>query len=693
MMISHAYAIQQTQIHDQPVPGQDLLSEYCHCKYNLLSCSIVQLLELLAAGNSVSEIWEYGQIASALVGSIKSDQTSSQGATVMEMVKNLCEAAALPRQWRSLVTSVTTPGSLTTTPNSMVRISDPETVDLLWRASSSKVKIVDGTSCCHGARQCGQLSVRLADGANALADFAFDKLPTELLVKVFKHARPDNIMDAHAKTYPTPLAQVCRYWRSVALDASTLWSNIYIMKYYTEKTRMAARISLERSKTCPLFLTWFSKEGQTNAEAQEVIDDLIIPYADRWQRITLMADGEEVADALVAAMGPLDFQILQDIEISRPSWGPYISELTLCRNAPLLRRCRLLRIPSLPPLPSNLVVLDYESVLIMVGEMPFDLDPLLKFLPHVAHSLEHLRFGPPSYNVSVTHPKPRILLPNLKSLLVRDSYTIMEHIIAPNLTYFAASLFIYAPEALEAAEMFHGFSAPKLQSIRFCGVPLLPLLTLHDLPSMFPQLESVMFESCDDESAFIDLLKPPRPTKPSSSRKAAEYPPKHRKVESPFPKLKELAIWDVENLASLQATIEKRRKNGDESLRTLRLSKDDVTEGIMRHLTRWLPKRGIELVLYERYELVMSGPSEFQDDFYDEESLLCDEIMDESEWSDEEDNDYDDYEDDEDDYDHDNYEEDCDGYELLQRAMYRRCFGIDSDEEEEEIGASGFYDV
>ena len=137
----------------------------------------------------------------------------------------------------------------------MVRISDTETVDLPPQASSTKLKIVDGTSYCHGARQGGQLSVQLTEGANALADFAFDKLPTELLVETFKHARPDNILDAHAKKYPTPLAQVCRYWRSVALDAPTLWSNIYITKYYTEKTRIAARISLERSKMCPLFLT------------------------------------------------------------------------------------------------------------------------------------------------------------------------------------------------------------------------------------------------------------------------------------------------------------------------------------------------------------------------------------------------------------------------------------------------------
>ena len=561
----------------------------------------------------------------------------------------------------------------------MVRISDPETIGLPPQPSSSKLKIVDGTSRCHNARQGGQLSVQLTDGENAADDFAFDQLPTELLVEIFKHARPDNILDAHAKKYPTPLAHVCRCWRSVALDAPTLWSNIYIMKYYTEKTRMAARIGLERSKTCPLFLTWFSKEGQTNAEAQEVIDDLIIPYANRWQRITLIADGEEVADALHAVMGPLDFPILQDIEISRPTGRPSPSGLALCHNAPLLRRCRLRCIPSLPPLPSNLVVLD--CVLIMFAEEPLNLDPLLEFLPHVVHSLEHLRFAPPTSGVSVTPRKSRVTLPNLRSLLVRDSYTIMEHILAPNLTYFAA-LHTLRPEAQIAAEMFHGFSAPRLQSIRFDGIPLLPLLTLHHLPSMFPQLESVMFEDCGDVSAFIDLLNPPQPKRPSSLQKAAKYPPKHRKVENLFPKLKELAISDMENWTSLQAAIESRRKNGDKSLRTIHLPKDDVTEGTMRHLTQWLPKQDIELVLYEPGELAISLPPEFRDDLCNEEFCLFDVIMRESEV---------DYE--EDDVDYEDYEYwqgslmDRHDYELP--SNYPGVY----DEEEEEIEGDGFYDT
>ncbi|KAF9645229.1 hypothetical protein BDM02DRAFT_607219 [Thelephora ganbajun] len=522
----------------------------------------------------------------------------------------------------------------------MVCAPETESEDSCPQASSSKVKIANGASCLQIARGCNSPSVRLAEDKNPLADFAFDKLPTELLVEIFNRARADNVRDAYNEKYPYPvaLAQVCRYWRRLALGAPTLWTNIRVTKYYTEGTREVARIYLERSKTCPIFLTWFSKSEQTAPDAQGVINDLIIPGAERWQRITLIAENEAVPGALLTAMRSLDFPILRDVEISSllaelsPSAEP-----TLCRNAPLLRRCKFRGIPSLPPLPLNLVVLD--CVFAVPGLKDFSLDPLLEFLPHVAHSLEHLRFGPPTSEVLVTPRRSRIPLENLKSLLVKDSHIIMDYIRAPNLTYFAAFHPLDA-DARKVAEMFNGFSAPKLQSIRFHKTPLLPFLTMHNLPSMFPELESVMLSGCINEPAFASLLEPAKPKKPSSLQNASKYLPKHRKVENPFPKLKEVTISDMTTWTSLQAAIEKRLKNGDKSLRKIQLPKEDVTETIMPHLRRWLPAQGIEFVLYGPGELPMSTP-EFQDDFCNEEIRLFFEIMEESEWGDDDDDDYD----------------------------------------------------
>ena len=115
-------------------------------------------------------------------------------------------------------------------------------------------------------------------------DFEFNKLPTELLVVIFHHARASSVHDAYEETYtyPVALSHVCRYRRTVALSAPTLWANIRILEYHAERSRDAARIYLERSKACPIFLTWFTESEKLHIDVLGVIEDLIIPEAERW---------------------------------------------------------------------------------------------------------------------------------------------------------------------------------------------------------------------------------------------------------------------------------------------------------------------------------------------------------------------------------------------------------------------------
>ena len=169
--------------------------------------------------------------------------------------------------------------------------------------------------------------------------------------------RADNVFDGCGTEYPYPIAltlgHVCSHWIDVALGAPTLWTDIRIVQCDTKAIREAARVYLERSKTCPIFLTWFSGPDQPYANIQTVTDDLIIPGAGCWQKITLLAKNYEAIDALLAAMKCLDFPIscmLLNSSSSKPTFSP---------NAPLLRRCRFHNVLPLPPLPSNLVVLDY----------------------------------------------------------------------------------------------------------------------------------------------------------------------------------------------------------------------------------------------------------------------------------------------------------------------------------------------
>ena len=490
-------------------------------------------------------------------------------------------------------------------------------------ASSSEVKIVNFQSHLQ-TLEGDSLSQWLADHKNPLADFEFDKLPTELLVDIFRHARANTARGSYNERYPYPVAvsHVCRNWRTVALSAPTLWTNVLILGRYREETRDTARAYLERSRTCPVFLTWLTKSGRfCRGEVRGVIEDLIIPAAKRWQRITLNAGKEAIPDPLLTTMGYLDFPILQDVEISwTPFLGPFSPKNT-CRSAPLLRRCRLRDIPSLPPLPSNLVVLDYVFPALESPE--FDLDPLLEFLPHVAHSLEHLRFGPSSVSEVRSTPRtPRVALGNLKSLHIKNSHVIVDHILTPNLTCFVVSNPL--EDGREAAGMFDRFSAPKLQSIQFHGTPLSPILATSHLPSMFPQLESISLLDCMDELPFVPLLEP-EPTKLSSPEKAPQHPPKHQKVENPFPHLKVLTVSDMTVWDPLLDTIGKRRENGDESLRKIQLPKGGAAEAFMPRLRQCLSPLGVEPVLCERGELLRPAP-EFQDEFCDEEDRLFSEI-------------------------------------------------------------------
>ena len=225
---------------------------------------------------------------------------------------------------------------------------------------------------------------------------------------------------------------------------------------------------LGRSKMCPLSLIWYRRLFDDLRIAQVLIDHLIKPSAERMERITSFIDTrrEIGTGAFFTEIGSLNFPILRDVEIFCQVSSPLT--YTLGRNAPLLRHCRLHCSYLLLPLSSNLVVIDYSSTLLGEGT---NVNHLLEFLPRVAHSLEHLRFRPP-FNICFAAGGLKINLQNLKSLLIENNYAIMDHILVPNLIYFAAPRLFF----VEVGKMFNDFSAPKFQSIQFYQVSLTPLL-------------------------------------------------------------------------------------------------------------------------------------------------------------------------------------------------------------------------
>ena len=435
-----------------------------------------------------------------------------------------------------------------------------------------------------------------SDGQNSPV-FPFYKLPTELLVEIFEHicfqlysanksSAKDSNTTARFHGPAVALARVCQHWRRVVLGAPYFWTDIHITNW-SKKVKAAAHTYLERSQSCPLSLTWV-EEKSSGTGALAVLNDLIVPFAERCYRMSVDIYSPKVAGPLLAGMQTLDFPILRDLhfQVSGPrKRSPF---KLIIQSAPRLRRCKFVNLIFTLPLPSNLAVLDYQFPL-GAARSPDILGPLLDFFPHVAHSLERLRILTPLPFSPVIPRRPRILLQNLKSLVVcEQSCIVTDNIITPNLTSLCV--------ARGRANGLHGFHAPQLRSLTLCRVPLLPLLTLRDLPSMFPQLESVVFARCDDVSASIPLLLAPEQNEPCSLQGGSKHPPK----PYPFPKLKELTVvMDLEwpnCLPSLQAAMQWQRRV------------DQDTHSFIEHLAqRFSDSRGVRFVITDTFDWRGSG--------------------------------------------------------------------------------------
>ena len=481
----------------------------------------------------------------------------------------------------------------------------------------------------------------MAGDQNPLAGFPFDELPRELLLEIFKNAYPDNVYYGHRLrqrfVYPANLAQVCKYWRRLALEERSLWKNIYLMdSMYEYEMGAATRTYLERSKNLPLFLTWFSYRRRTRFG---VIKKLITSCAARLQRITVFVCNRDVLGKLTTEMGSLSFPFLQDFEISYMGNRSLPSSFTLYLEAPHLRRCKLDRVPFFQLPMSNLVVFDY-AMEVCETRGPVDLNPLLEFFPRVAHSLEHVRIKAHPTNVYVyTLNRPKIALQKLKSLIVQNSYIFMRHLLTPGLTYLKVSFSkSHLTNGKEVAEMFNDFSAPELRSIRFRRVPLLPLPASQNIPLMFPQLEFCAIVKCD-MSAFLPLLEPLEQKESPFSQEVSERPQKTQQAENPFPKLKELMIVGETSLTALQATIDKRIENGGKSLQKIYLECWDFPRPPGRRHTRataqHLGQQGIDLQVLncgDKLPETMTTPLAFQDHFFKDERGFFNDIL-ESEYS------------------------------------------------------------
>ncbi|KAJ7189021.1 hypothetical protein C8R46DRAFT_1341639 [Mycena filopes] len=178
-----------------------------------------------------------------------------------------------------------------------------------------------------------------SDGCRSVAA-PVRRLPTELLAQIFDLCAPDGqevISDTTtpteeverlAKKYLLQLAQVCSYWRSVAMETPTLWSLIVLDTNLWDRLPQSSRTllnlvasSLQRGGECPLTLHIAVDHGDRNERS---VLELLSEHSRRWRDVSMWIDPPSFSHLVQAKgnLGRLGFLWLARNTISRNEIHP-----------------------------------------------------------------------------------------------------------------------------------------------------------------------------------------------------------------------------------------------------------------------------------------------------------------------------------------------------------------------------------
>lgn len=120
-------------------------------------------------------------------------------------------------------------------------------------------------------------------------------LPVELLAEIFRHyvqivdySQPSHSLSVqpYSQTTPFLLAEVCYYWRSVAVSMGDLWNSMYINPPKMEHIPLV-RLWLNHAGEYPLSLWLFQSDRPSDSELQatDEILSLLVKRLHRWKAI------------------------------------------------------------------------------------------------------------------------------------------------------------------------------------------------------------------------------------------------------------------------------------------------------------------------------------------------------------------------------------------------------------------------
>lgn len=355
----------------------------------------------------------------------------------------------------------------------------------------------------------------LIDVQGKLRPVAFiQQLPGELLIAILEYIQSTSQSPGRTSSTIT-FTHVCRYWRTIAINTPTLWTEIDLHAHFTGSLHIAS-LYLERSKPCLIDITLQVRTnllaGSDAVPLELVINKHLEPDVRRWRSMRIMGDSDAVMSRICRALEDIWACQLQVLEISRCRFSDDIDRRAIdhlldCSvfgtcGAPKLHSIRLSGLPSV----SQPAFINIQNLTIILHDVGFTRRADLKeMLAHVSHSLTYFRLEITfARKASVT---PRVNLPALTTLEVVHS-PILPEISAPRLERLSIR---YCDDHDSQQDLFQISSFPKLSSL-----VISQLQSLHVRPNAkfflrHPLLASVAFIQCTEklERAVLGVLSGP----------------------------------------------------------------------------------------------------------------------------------------------------------------------------------------
>lgn len=186
-------------------------------------------------------------------------------------------------------------------------------------------------------------------------------LPPEILILIFEEYCNTWGLTNNVLLPELRLTQVCQYWRSIAINLSSLWTRIVASPLTPSHV---IPTYLERSRALPLDVDIdFRYEPSDGTRRGQVLRtwNAIKPSAFRWRRLNLHI-GPQDATAISNDLRELRTPVLEELRLSSGSHASGIKKL-FKGGAPLLKSLRLVgtSLPCLGPSFAQLTALDLTS--------------------------------------------------------------------------------------------------------------------------------------------------------------------------------------------------------------------------------------------------------------------------------------------------------------------------------------------